>query len=66
MKQYAIVSLLIFTFSLGLKAQLHHPPIRVPANTITATIKGQAGTKYFNAKHTAKAWLSNTPGKGSH
>jgi len=38
------------------------PPIRMPA--IAATITAQAGTKYFNAKHKAKAWLSITPGKG--
>jgi len=38
------------------------PPVRI--TIIPATITAQAGTKYFNAKHKAKAWLTNTPGKG--
>lgn len=31
---------------------------------IPASITAQAGTKYFNARHKAKAWLTMTPGKG--
>ena len=62
MKKIILLSFLFFVCTMISHAQTGRPQIRVPETN--ATVTAQAGTKYFNAKHTAKAWLSNTPGKG--
>ncbi|MEO7046104.1 MAG: hypothetical protein ABI091_12415 [Ferruginibacter sp.] len=61
MKKVTLI-IILFATLFSAKAQLRNPPIRTI--NVGATITAQAGTKYFNAKHKARAWLSNTPGKG--
>jgi hypothetical protein len=62
MKKYVIAVCIGTMMVLSTNAQTKRPPIRIPE--IDASITVQAGTKYFKAKHTAKAWLTITPGKG--
>ncbi len=62
MKQIIFTAFFLFNLILSINAQSSKLPVRLPQ--ITASITAQAGTKYFNAKHKVKVWLTNTPGKG--
>lgn len=62
MKKYVIAAGIGIMMVLSTDAQTKKPLVRIPETGANITV--QAGTKYFNAKHTAKAWLSITPGKG--